>query len=500
MPGYLVPSNANEVERVAKTICIPIGLEWDALYDGLINTLTNGYVWDKQSGDWEAAKATAFQVYLQYVGVSEEDCGAAMTCEQIIECIETDADVKAALLQYLEDNGFVPSPENVGSPATETLPASQSASNMLAGVTDCSNPATNMAIARAVVQELNESVQDAFEVIELTTNASEVSGIVVGAIPVVGTSSKVFELVNWFMETVVESYQAAYTQTAEDNLSCLIFCHMQDSCSLSLDDLLNIYENAGSITVPTIENIDDLIEFIVTTTISIDTVGVAVFQYFILRLMKFGGSVFDILGFNGIKNTIEIASTYLDYTYDNLCSDCPPSETATAFWMIYQDARQGIGEWVIGIGTQTGNGIYNAANVGDGWSGVRINDFGASFGIVATAVQQQRRGASAASDDICRVSNWTGANNTGTENVELAHTGISSNGNNVVSSARNTITPANGRSPRILCTSDGAINATTNFVTIVRWVIYGNCNAGNVKPPQAVYVSAIPPIDELFPS
>jgi hypothetical protein len=44
----------------------------------------------------------------------------------------------------------------------------------------------------------------------------------------------------------------------------------------------------------------------------------------------------------------------------------------------------------------------------------------------------------------------------------------------------------------------GTFNPSTNYVKLEKIVVYGLCNTGQVKPPQAVYIDAIPLAGDFF--
>lgn len=426
--------------------------------------------------------------------------GVAMSCEDVADCIETNEAVQNALEQNLFNNGYAPS-GNSATSTDVTMSAAQAANNLLPPGYSCEE-AQMMATARAIVQKFHNFAQDFFEQTELLTNPIELGNVLSDGIPVADTLNNVGAFIDYVIETLQETYVASYNEAVEKEITCELYCAMRENCLLTYDIIINVYNQLAIVEYPAPSDTADfqaIVDWAIGLDMEVGTATVAAFHLLLALAMKFGsGQIFEMAGLVGLQSLIGQSMGQLDTTWVDC--DCAPTQTPTDFWMIFQDGRIGIGNWIIGIGTHTANGIFNAANAGDGWAGVRINDFGASFQCVAFAVETQRRGATAAADDISRGSVYTGANNTGTENAMLIHTGINQNTNKVYSAARNTVTPVNGRSPRFLCTSDGTINATTNFVTIVRWVIYGNCNAGQVKPPQAVYVSAIPPIESLFPS
>jgi len=423
--------------------------------------------------------------------------GGSMSCDDVADCIETSENVLAALLAQLQSNGFTPNYGNQSGAALPVLTTAQQGEGLLTGLTDCSNPATDMAIARAIVRELHESTLDAFEIFEYQTNIAEASGIALGFIPAGGTAANLVEFVDWMLETLVETYQAAYTQSAEDTIACAIFCHIQDACSLTYDDLLSIYETLGSLTVPALDDMAAVLQFAIDTAISIDTTGVAIWHYHLLQMIRFG-ETFGV-SFNNIKQAMTAASTLLDYTYEDTCDDCPPSETPEDYWMLYTDFRTGMGQWVINQGVWTNSGVETLSYTGQSRAGVQVNNLGNEFQMLAAGVRSQRRGSGAnGTNDFARYYAYQNINLSGTLVQPLSQSFISCNTNecdnqNVLVSA--TI-PC--ESIYIQIGVEGAHVYPTNFGRIVEAVLYGLCN-GTAKPPNSVYVAAVPPVNTLFP-
>jgi hypothetical protein len=436
---------------------------------------------------------------------------ATVDCDDVADCIETSETVQSALLvnqtTNLNAGGYTPNQSTTPTVATETMPTSQASENLAVELDECEDHARNMAVARAIVKELHETTTDFFETLEYATNATEAAGIVVGAIPAAGTGAALLEMANWIQDTVAETYAAAYNQSSEDEIACAIYCHIEAECEISLNSLLDIYEGLGSITVPEITTYDDLINFIVTTTMGIDVTGVAIFHYFILRSLKFGGVVFEMAGFNDLANVIRTASSYQDFSYDQ-CLDCPPEDTPTLYWKMYLDFR--LSQW--GTIPVVWNGGQNDGSwAGDGWywNVTTASTTNVSFGVVlsgafvlkAVATQSVRRGSDGSgSNDIAGNTAWTNANFTGTS-ANFGQTGINVDGNdiragNIVAGNVTAYQSINNRS-RVQETA----NLPTTYLRVYSMVIWGIPNVGNIKPVGSVWAGNTLPatISDLFP-
>jgi len=437
---------------------------------------------------------------------------ATMSCEDIADCIENDETVQAALIvqtnNTLVTGGYTPNPST--STASDIVPISsaQQTENALEASVDCTSPAQNMAIARAVVRELHESMIDTFESLELATNAVEAANIATDGTPILGTLNNVTELADWYLETLQEFYEASYNQTAEDALACAIFCHLQDTCSLSLEDLISIYSAAGG-QIPT--DIDDLQAAITETinfTLNVSVATVATAHLFVLWLLRFGGGAFGMGGWNTIKNTIQTASTYEDFSYD-VCDDCPVIEDPTTYWKMYLDFR--LSKWnTIPVvwngepndGSWRGDGWqYNVASITTLNVSFGLADLGAAFVISACASQSVRRGSDGSgSNDTFTASFWVNANFTGAFQ-NFNQSGNSQNTNDVRMGSINALNATAYRSVYFRSRVQENALFSTAMLRVYSIVIWGKPNAGDVKPIGSVWAGNTLPtvVADLFP-
>lgn len=435
-----------------------------------------------------------------------EICG--MSCEDVADCIENDANVLAALLAQLSANGFSPNTDSATADDYAPLPNEKLAENLLPTAYDCSTPAHNMSIARAIVRELNESAEDLFENIELTTNPAEAVSIVTDGVPVAGTANNVVEFADWLIQTAREMYQAAYNQTTEDTISCAIFCHLETDCTISLDEIIEIYSQFEFTPPETPDDLQSLIDWSLTVTGLLAEDAVAAVHSLILYIMRFGESIVGT-NWNDLANVIRSSSEFNDYSYDD-CDDCPPEETVTDYWSLFWDFGLAPYNWT-NIGITDGNLCHYVS--GNGWEGitglattVNVNiglaDLGAQYVIRGFAVKELRRGGTATSNDyiIPRVfpnANWGGT---------FANFGSSANqpnGNEVIQGAVSPLASAAYRSLQALNrVSGGAANPPTRMLRVYQIVVWGLKGAGDTKPPNSIWAGNTLPatVPELFPS
>lgn len=512
--GYPTPDS---FEEDATFTCIPIVVpnkpEFMAAIYGLYGQMSNDWFW-KSLGTMPVSEAAYLSSKALALTDAYAECGGTMTCEEIADCIETSVDVQDALSTHtnntLISGGFTPNPSASTASDIKPISTAQQQQNALAIDVDCASPAQNMAIARAVVRELHEAMVDTFESLELATNAVEAANIATDGTPILGTLNNVTELADWYLETLQEFYQASYNQSTEDDCACAIFCHLQSTCSLSLEDLIGIYSGLGG-QIPS--NIDDFQAAITETinfTLNVSVATVATAHLFVLWLLRFGGGAFGLGGWNTLANTIQTASTYEDFSYD-VCDDCPVIETPTTYWKMYLDFR--VSQW----GTESV--VWNGAPNDGSWqsNGYAFNYStattlnvayghpdvfgGVAFVVKAVAQQSVRRGSKGnGTNDIASVNFYPNANYAGT--VGTWGTGfITANTNDVRSGLINASAVTAFRSAHFRSRVFEAANTGNGVLRVYSAVIWGIPNVGNVKPVGSAWAGNILPatIADLFP-
>jgi len=288
-----------------------------------------------------------------------------MDCDDIADCIENSEAVQAALdafnQAFMNANGFSADFANSGVPGQDVtpLPDSQLNGSLLPTGYACDNPAQDMAIARAVVRELHETLEDFFELVELITSPATLADTVTDSIPVVSLVGDLLAVAKWLAQTLPNVYRAAYTQVAEDTISCAIFCYLQENCELSLNALIEIYLGIDELDPPPeLNNPDELFTWAIETIAVVSSVVIVEAGHLLLLyVLRLAGKWGVMLGFNSISTAIKAASTWRDYTYEDLCEDCPTTPVEN-FWMIYTNFQaEGLREWEIVNGTLTSEGV-----------------------------------------------------------------------------------------------------------------------------------------------
>jgi len=490
--AYIIPENATPTTWLTRTFCIPDDPLWMANGEGALSYLTFPYVWDADTGDVDEAVETAKKIYYSLIGIENpEECPApTMTCEDIINCIETDADTRAALLQYLNETGFTSNPGSTI--PTLTMSPSQTAENLLPASYSCTD-GQMMATARSIVVEVNRAIVDLLESFELITDPSELLTEVADNFEGLSWLSTPLEVANWFQDEIAAVYNAAYTYDVETALSCAIYCAMLVDCEITLDMLISVAQDEmGSITPP--PDPDDyqaLFDWFIEIDTAVGTSVVGACFYLIFNLMRFAASITDIQVIADLKQIIDGSVGQSDNSY-TLCDDCPPTETPNTFW--YMDFDFSVSSY----GFVSANA--NAQYLNGGWQSVAGNPVAITIrraisptlmtlaGIRTTSL---RRGSTGnGTFDYKRLYSYPNENFTGTQTQQWNSNFIAENDNEVV---RQKIDFVNGgttfKSIAVVEALGSNFNAVTATTRIYRVELWG-WNNGDVKPDGAIWVPA----------
>lgn len=424
-----------------------------------------------------------------------EQCEAAMSCETIVDCLENNEATQEALRIFLSQNGYTSSDPDTIKPI---LSPSDMADNLLPDDYSCTDGQI-MATARAIVQLLHNGAMEFLERIELLTDLGEMAvvlgdnfGIVTAAI------STPSEFVLWLQDELMQFYEASWSQDVEDSFSCAIYCMAIDDCLINYDGLFSVYtDKLGAIIPPSdVNDIVEIWDWVMGLTLSADESTVAVFHYLALHLLRFGGKFSSLIeDIRSLEQTIQLSKGQFDQSY-LLCDDCPPTETATSYWMIFQDLSLGAGDWEVQVGTLQGDGVMSvsAGSPAHATATLRFLDLGAQYQLVGAAIKAQRRGSVGnGTNDICTLRGYELVNQGGLSRQISGTSFITCNTNQCYFGANITGTPS------LLCRSlymqtrvDGVQAYPTNFTKVLKIVFYGLAGPGSTKPPQAIWVSSVP--------
>lgn len=305
--GKFLPETIDPGNRVCFVIEIPDTLQYRAALMGQLLWLADWRCWQHEQADYPAPPAdNVAAAELFAIAVTDarfEDCGDMATCEQIIECIETDEDTQAAfnswLLEQVTNNAAVQQAlDDLASREAavgRSLTPGQAAANLLpAELTDDCSRARLGAAMEFLVEYLDSLITDFFEVLISLDTAAKLAAKASGLIPVIGQyTQSAAEFLIELKNKIITSYAAEQTDEVKLDIAGDFFCLAEPDCDLSIDDAIGvIVERLGTIEPAEFGSIITLLT--TGTFVGIQIVETA---YLVaLTAVKFGGKFGDAVG------------------------------------------------------------------------------------------------------------------------------------------------------------------------------------------------------------
>lgn len=238
----------------------------------------------------------ALKVY--YILVRSLQVPPMAICEQFIECIEDDEDVKQALRDFVINDEDI---SNYFSQKVLSLTTGQIVGPLFPG--DCDNGVIAGRMV-AIVERMDGINTDFLEIVEVGTNDEERAAAVLDAIPGISELGigKLFDFVQGILEDFAENYAAAVTEEWKDEVEEDLYClaKSRPECDLTFEDLFAYFQNrAGSgLTIGSV--ISQVINFIIDGDFNTDELVVSGMYALqigtILAAQKFAGMTLQTMG------------------------------------------------------------------------------------------------------------------------------------------------------------------------------------------------------------
>jgi len=253
-----------EVGFTTRCVVIPDMPEFIALIGGLLYPATKPYFWT-EIGTMTVEQATVLMQDALGQYDAENTCGAYMTCEQIIECIENDPDTATALTNWLTSQGYAPT----GDEGTYDDPSGYNSNPTIldpAQIEDC-DPDILFGMVTQLIQAVGDQIASFFALLEAESNGFERTAIIAEAIP--GSDQAGFDTAaagfDQVLEEIAENFDANYTPELQDEYECDIFCLLKDNCDLDFQALADYFMGRVGAII-TAENFGDAVGWFIAGT------------------------------------------------------------------------------------------------------------------------------------------------------------------------------------------------------------------------------------------
>lgn len=323
--GRALPSPVTPASNICFRITIPDAVPYRAALVGSLAELTQWYAWDHPRGVNDCPDCEeAAQLWSAALAGSTytEECEDTLSCEEIINCIETNPDTQQAIIDFMLANPDI-NEYITNIIGAQGLTETQTNQNLLKpDVCEFGNIFNQ---ASVVIDLLHTITTDLFEAVEVGTNAIERAELLVNILGV-GTRALVVDTIlqvaDMLIETVQEEYEGAYDTALYDTLRCGLFCQVKDSCVMTFEDIASYYRNKLEVSLPTdvYQAIEAIADFILIGDFPGDTVVYAM-HALVLSLIQTGEEVLGI-NFTRLGLRIIAAAGTSDSAWETLCEDC----------------------------------------------------------------------------------------------------------------------------------------------------------------------------------
>jgi len=246
--GLKVPEIPEEIQYVTLPLTIPDTPEWRGVFCGLLYSLSFGYWWDKNSGDWEKAKQLGYEIALR-------TCMSADICTEVAECIDGSETIREIIREIIKET-------TTGGGGTG------GGRGLGVGVTSLAecHPDNVFGAVTGLVNYQIQAIRDALELLETATNRAEFIldwlGDSLVIMPIIGT---IANWVAWVQDNISENFEAQLTTALIDEYRCDLFCLYQenDCAGLTSSQIAQYYlDRVGGVDL--LENLEDLLNFFIT--------------------------------------------------------------------------------------------------------------------------------------------------------------------------------------------------------------------------------------------
>jgi hypothetical protein len=230
--GYPTPDNPEMQTFTNVCITIPSSIE-DVFYQvllGQISEMAKEYYWKAEGTMTPEMAAFLWSQTLAMTSGDLEEC-STMSCEDVADCIESNAATQAAIQAFLESAGYgsgqgTPTTPSIYTGNQELLDGSQ--------ITGCDNDSLFGAVTQ-LVDLMNTMLTDFFEFVEGETEQVEKWAALLEAIPITNILAidDLIQFADQLIENIAQSYAAEYTAQLRDEFRCDLFCLVKDTCELS---------------------------------------------------------------------------------------------------------------------------------------------------------------------------------------------------------------------------------------------------------------------------
>lgn len=283
-------------------------------------------------------------------------------CQLIIDCINTNPETAAAILNLVNSNTQANSRE---------YGQSQNTFGFAGGFNPSCDPDILWAQCFGIIETLNTYNEEFFAKLEVSTNPFEFVAEVIGDVTVVDETS-IDAILAWIakvQDDIEENYSAQATLAYRQEVACQIFCQaLLGDCQVTATLIFNVFNErlAGSLTIESL--ITNILNYLVGGTWS----GTEIADFMFLAQAGFRsalGVFLEYIGWNDIDLIARLYTNDANNDWETLCDDCG--------WIWNSDFGADENIW---IPSNNGFGEMAEWESGPGWTSVDIQNAVANYG------------------------------------------------------------------------------------------------------------------------
>jgi len=287
---------------------------WAKHIFGAIGTLA---LWKAWTGDDDERNIAVQQVMKLLSG----ECDMPTGCDDVADCIENSPETITALNQWFQ----ITPDQASGTPDTPLPEDALDAELLPPGYTCDDDHKYGMAVG--IVEYINSATTEVFQAIEILTNPIELSAELVDNVPLVSLTASALDVIAWIQNTAFEAYNLYWSDATADNLSCELFCLMQEeeTCTVTFNMIWEVYTNIPDVTLPSpLDSWVVWFEFWSTLALSFGaTDNVKVMSLLALTTIRYGGKFGSmVLGIRSLSTTVQLLADDENPDWASLCTDC----------------------------------------------------------------------------------------------------------------------------------------------------------------------------------
>lgn len=272
----------------APLTCIAVNLDWWSHISGVLDILTNQYVWTGTDDDvYRAVKSIS-----DLLKLSE---GCVLTCDDVLSCVA----VGSASSQQA---GGVQAGGDYGAGLNYTIPASDNTVNALAYAVSTGNCGYDNLFAGcvAVSQFIHDQIGDWLGGIALAASAVAAAAAAFGFYPI---AVAVAGMSAWVIGAAYAAWSLYVTSAVVEEFACDLFCECYTDCTLTTADITALFESKFQYPI-TGSTLGTLLNLAITKTTPSDIHAVLMAAAWATVLT--GARIGALHGFESITNVIEI--------------------------------------------------------------------------------------------------------------------------------------------------------------------------------------------------